>query len=64
MFMVSINEEICGGCNLCADSCPAHILTFDEEKEKTYVSGDSTECMGCESCISVCETGAITIMEL
>ena len=60
--MVSIDEDICTGCNLCAESCPARILSFNGEK--TCVSGDATECMGCEACISVCESGAISIIEL
>lgn len=64
MFMVSIDEELCGGCNLCADSCPSRILSFDEEQQKTFVTGDATECMGCEACVTVCEHGAITIMDL
>lgn len=64
MFIVSIDEDLCGGCNLCADSCPAGILIFDEEKQKTFVGGDEAECMGCEACIEVCESGAVSIMEL
>ena len=64
MFIVSINEDICTGCNLCADGCPAHLLTFDKEKNKTYVSGDEIECMGCEACVSVCESGAVSILEI
>ncbi|HNX27994.1 MAG TPA: 4Fe-4S binding protein [Syntrophomonadaceae bacterium] len=62
MFVVSIDEEICTGCNLCAESCPARILEFNGEK--TYVTGDATECMGCEACISVCESGAVSVMEI
>jgi ferredoxin len=62
--MVSIDEDTCTGCDLCADSCPAELLTFDEEKQKTYVTGDEAECMGCEACIAVCESGAISIIEI
>lgn len=62
MFMVSINDDICTGCNACTEGCPARILSFNGEK--AYVSGDETECMGCESCISVCPSGAITIIEM
>ncbi|HHY25182.1 MAG TPA: 4Fe-4S binding protein, partial [Desulfitobacterium dehalogenans] len=28
------------------------------------VVGDETECMGCESCVAVCPTGAASIMEM
>jgi len=64
VFIVSIDEDTCGGCNLCAEGCPARILSFDDAKKHTYVSGDATECMGCEACTSVCESGAITITEV
>ena len=64
MFIVSIDEDTCTGCNQCAEGCPARLLTFDEDKKKTYVTGDECECMGCEACVSVCESGAITIMEM
>lgn len=62
MFIVSIDQDACEGCNLCVDGCPARILGFKDEK--AYVSGDETECMGCEACISVCTSGAISIMEV
>ncbi len=62
MYMVSINEDKCTGCDMCAESCPARILSFNGEK--TVVSGDATECMGCEACISVCPSGAVSITEM
>ena len=62
MFIVSIDEDTCTGCNECAPGCPARILSFNGEK--AYVSGDECECMGCEACVMVCPSGAITIMEM
>ncbi len=62
MFMVSIEESLCTGCDSCVDGCPAHILSF--ENEKAFVSGDECECMGCEACTAVCESGAISITEM
>ncbi|NLO02481.1 MAG: 4Fe-4S binding protein [Bacteroidales bacterium] len=62
MFVVTIDEDTCGGCGLCAEGCPARILGFNGEK--AFISGDETECMGCEACITVCESGAISIMEI
>lgn len=64
MFVVSIDEDVCGGCGLCVEGCPARILAFNDEEEKAFISGDETECMGCEACTTVCESGAITIMEI
>lgn len=62
MFVVSIDADICTGCNECTEGCPARILGFKDEK--AYVSGDETECMGCESCTTVCPSGAVSIMEM
>lgn len=62
MYMVSLDEETCTGCNSCADGCPAGILDFDGEKAS--IKGDPCDCMGCEACTTVCPSGAITVMEL
>lgn len=62
MYIVTIDEDECSGCNSCTDSCPAKILEF--VNDKAVVTGDETECMGCESCTTVCPTGAISIMEI
>ena len=62
MFIVTIDEDLCTGCDACADGCPAEILEFKDGK--TVVSGDEAECMGCEACTAVCESGAISIMEI
>jgi Indolepyruvate ferredoxin oxidoreductase, alpha and beta subunits len=64
LFIVSIDEDQCSGCNSCTEGCPGHLLGFDEEKSKAQVTGDESECLGCESCISVCPTGAVTITEM
>lgn len=62
MFIVTIDEELCSGCNSCTEGCPARILGFNGEK--AFVEGDETECMGCESCTAVCPTGAVSISEM
>ncbi len=62
MFIVTIDEDLCSGCNSCTEGCPAHLLGFIEDK--AVVTGDESECMGCESCTAVCPTEAITIAEM
>lgn len=62
MYIVTINDELCSGCNQCAPNCPAKILGFEDGK--AVISGDDSECMGCESCVVVCPTEAISIMEI
>jgi len=61
MFIVSIDQDACTGCDACAAGCPAEILDFNE---KAFVSGDEADCMGCDACVLVCESGAISIMEI
>lgn len=62
MFIVSIDEDQCSGCNACTAGCPARLLGFNGEKAE--VTGDECECMGCESCTTVCPTGAVSITEM
>jgi ferredoxin len=62
MYIVSIDEDACTGCDSCAGGCPAHILGFDGNK--AIITGDECECMGCEACVLVCPSGAITITEM
>ncbi|MDR1604937.1 MAG: 4Fe-4S dicluster domain-containing protein [Gracilibacteraceae bacterium] len=64
MYIVSIDDDQCSGCDSCADGCPARILSFDRSRGKAYVSGDEAECMGCEACVAVCPGGAIIITEM
>jgi NAD-dependent dihydropyrimidine dehydrogenase PreA subunit len=62
VFIVTIDEDLCSGCNSCTEGCPAHLLGFKEDK--AVVTGDESECLGCESCTAVCPTEAITIVEM
>ena len=62
MFIVTIDEDACSGCDSCAEGCPDHILGFEDGH--AFVSGDEAECLGCETCTPVCPSGAITITEM
>lgn len=62
MYMVSIDEALCSGCQECTAGCPAHLLKC--VGDKTEVVGDPCECIGCESCVAVCPTGAVTVSEI
>jgi ferredoxin len=75
MYLVSIDTEACTGCGECAASCPAQIITIVDQKveaagsdgeqlvHKAQVAGDGDECLGCESCVVVCEVGGVTVQE-
>jgi len=49
------------GCSECVDVCPVEVFELQDEKS---VPVNADECLGCESCIEVCEEGAITVEEI
>ncbi|MHB1417280.1 MAG: 4Fe-4S binding protein [Chloroflexota bacterium] len=55
MYVININENLCEG-------CPVAILSMEDGK--ATVSGDPSECMGCESCVATCPHEAITVTEM
>lgn len=59
MFMVTVDGDLCVGCEECAKGCPAGILVMENGK----ASPNDDECLGCQSCTLVCPVGAITVEE-
>lgn len=60
MYIVTVDTEKCDGDAKCADVCPQGVFEMEESKS---VPVNSDECIFCESCLSECPTGAITITE-
>lgn len=65
---ISVDEEKCTGCSLCARACPADsIMVKDKKARMKPVKGSLTgepgisQCMGCGDCMALCPAGAITI---
>jgi len=52
---IEIDEERCGLCGLCVNSCPYNAITIESEK----IQVDKFKCKGCGTCVSVCPTNAI-----
>ena len=66
MVKVTINENLCKGCGLCARACPKHIIELS--KAKINAKGDHPaegarpeECIGCAACARTCPDVVIHI---
>jgi 2-oxoglutarate ferredoxin oxidoreductase subunit delta len=66
MPKVTIDQNICKGCELCAVVCPKQILALSKEKlnAKGYHPMEVVEpdkCTGCASCAIMCPDCAIVV---
>ena len=56
-----ITEPCVGVCDTaCVDVCPVEVFEMVDEKSSPV---NAEECLGCESCVEVCEEDAITVEE-
>ena len=63
---VTIDENACKGCGLCADACPKKIMILNREKlnAKGYNPAtvvDIQSCTACAMCAIICPDSAIKI---
>jgi len=58
MIQVEIDEQACGGCEICIDACPTHVFAFDGVKRLPEVRKPA-ECFGCLACAERCPANAI-----
>ncbi len=58
MIHISIHEQACRGCQLCADICPTKVFTYDTSLMKAIISHEE-DCIGCLSCSYLCPSGAL-----
>jgi len=59
--VVSIDEEICGGCGVCVGMCPYGALSLNGAG---VAECNEVLCEGCGTCVSACPTGAAQLMNL
>ena len=67
-FTITINEDRCKGCGLCARECPKKIVALSKTKinSKGYRPAEITdieECIGCASCARPCPDAVIEIVK-
>ncbi len=61
MSLLSIDAERCHRDGICADVCPALIITLDgEDGYPAVVEGGEERCIRCGHCVAVCPHGALS----
>ncbi|MFO7957023.1 MAG: glutamate synthase-related protein [Candidatus Brocadiia bacterium] len=58
-FVVERDPEKCIQCQVCVRQCANDVHEYDEDEGT--VSSDSSPCVGCHRCATLCPTGAISI---
>ena len=64
--IVTINENLCKGCGLCARACPKQIIELSKEKINAKGYHPATvvrpeECIACASCAKTCPDAVIRV---
>ena len=62
MYVITIDEGKCTGDGECANVCPVEM--FEVQDGKAQIVGNPDDCLGCESCVSVCPNGSLTLQEM
>ncbi len=58
-FTVVRDPDLCIHCEACVRQCANDVHEFDEDDQCVY--SDSTKCVGCHRCATLCPTHALTI---
>jgi 2-oxoglutarate ferredoxin oxidoreductase subunit delta len=68
LMLVEINEDLCKGCDICIEFCPANVFeNSDKLNRKGYylpIIVDMNACNGCRICDIMCPELAIVITEI
>lgn len=57
---IALDTHACQACWRCCDACPTHVVgkvSFLWHKHAVFRRGD--DCVGCGSCVAVCQAGAL-----
>ncbi|MFO7958640.1 MAG: 4Fe-4S binding protein [Candidatus Brocadiia bacterium] len=54
--MVTVNEDECTSCGICADVCPVEAISLDSGVAEV----DQDECTECLTCVDECPVEAIS----
>jgi nitroreductase/NAD-dependent dihydropyrimidine dehydrogenase PreA subunit len=57
-----LNRDSCTQCGDCAGDCPSRIIVMGEDGYPAIAVEKEATCLRCEHCLSICPTGAISIL--
>ena len=60
---VKLDQDACRGCQLCVDTCPVEVFTFDELDFVASVDKEEN-CIGCLSCYYICPSICIDLLNV
>jgi len=58
-----VDAEKCIRCGECVNDCPVNILVIGDEPP-AVAAGRERDCIGCQHCLAVCPTGAVSVLGL
>ena len=66
MGKITIDENVCKGCEMCVNACPKKIIALAKDRinAKGYHPAQCIapeKCVGCASCATMCPDVAITV---
>jgi len=60
MAIDRINHELCNGCGICVNCCPADVIRLDPLIKKAIIQYPE-DCVVCCWCIAECPQGAVFV---
>ena len=60
VYLVYVDADRCDGCEACVTYCPVDV--FDVFHKADAVRPQN--CLGCGTCVAVCESGAVIVTEI
>lgn len=61
MLNFKVDDALCTRCGLCALDCPSQIIEQDGKDLPKIRKANQADCIGCQHCLAVCPTAAISI---
>lgn len=60
---LKVDKEKCINCGMCIKDCMSSVLKFDGEGVPQVAEGGEQRCIGCQHCMAICPTGALSIFD-